>query len=180
MAPADLAAMQAAWLLGRKLRRWCMGIFWGARLLRTEGSCRGGARSGLWQRVDRDSPRPSQGRPPGCPEVCPGGAARPSRRQARCWGRRERRWPPPRHPRGRAGGRRAPGGEGRRGPWPSLTAGTSVSIRVTVKRSQDEDDIDIDDNYVKSECRRAPWGPPKRLVFAAARLSQAACAASRQ
>ncbi|CAK0874411.1 unnamed protein product [Prorocentrum cordatum] len=89
-------------------------------------------------------------------------------------------WPPPRHPRGRAGGRRAPGGEGRRGPWPSLTAGTSVSIRVTVKRSQDEDDIDIDDNYVKSECRRAPWGPPKRLVFAAARLSQAACAASRQ
>ncbi|CAK0874416.1 unnamed protein product [Prorocentrum cordatum] len=47
-------------------------------------------------------------------------------------------WPPPRHPRGRAGGRRAPGGEGRRGPWPSLTAGTSVSIRVTVKRSQDE------------------------------------------
>ncbi|CAK0874405.1 unnamed protein product [Prorocentrum cordatum] len=120
MAPADLAAMQAAWLLGR-LRRWCMGIFWGARLLRTEGSCRGGARSG-------DSPRPSQGRPPGCPEVCPGGAARPSRRQARCWGRRERRWPPPRHPRGRAGGRRAPGGEGRRGPWPSLTAGTSVSI----------------------------------------------------
>ncbi|CAK0874401.1 unnamed protein product [Prorocentrum cordatum] len=159
MAPADLAAMQAAWLLGR-LRRWCMGIFWGARLLRTEGSCRGGARSG-------DSPRPSQGRPPGCPEVCPGGAARPSRRQARCWGRRERRWPPPRHPRGRAGGRRAPGGEGRRGPWPSLTAGTSVSIRVTVKRSQ-------------SECRRAPWGPPKRLVFAAARLSQAACAASRQ
>ncbi|CAK0874403.1 unnamed protein product [Prorocentrum cordatum] len=133
MAPADLAAMQAAWLLGR----------------------------------------PSQGRPPGCPEVCPGGAARPSRRQARCWGRRERRWPPPRHPRGRAGGRRAPGGEGRRGPWPSLTAGTSVSIRVTVKRN-------IDDNYVKSECRRAPWGPPKRLVFAAARLSQAACAASRQ
>ncbi|CAK0874408.1 unnamed protein product [Prorocentrum cordatum] len=96
MAPADLAAMQAAWLLGR------------LRVVR--------------QAAPRSAP----------------GARRDPAAGRRAAGEEEsdgvEGWPPPRHPRGRAGGRRAPGGEGRRGPWPSLTAGTSVSIRVTVHR----------------------------------------------